>query len=143
MRFEATQGIEAVKATKLKEAKSRYQSICSGTDPTTNKSIYVDCIVGETTYRMNAGRKASETLFFALQKAQLKGAEQYFLVDVYDDLHAGVPIADCLAVNVAQGDDAETHYLQYQMMKKAIGEANNAAEVRAVPLTFDVKVLPG
>jgi hypothetical protein len=133
--------IAGSKRAKLDELKMAYGQVCAGIDPATQKQIYVDCVVGETTYRMNAGRQASETLFFALQKAQQKGIQEYFLVDFYDEIHQGVPMSDCFAVNMQQGDDAEVHYITKQGLKAAIGSAETVAQLREIQLTFPVNVI--
>jgi len=102
MRFEATQGIDAVKMTQFLKAKENYNTVCGGDDPATGQSIYVDCEVNGTTYRMNAGRNAADTFDKGLRLAQQNGETHTFVVDFYNQVHEDVPIADAFVINLQQ-----------------------------------------
>ena len=125
---------------KLRTAKRFYEAVCAGDDPETGQSIYVDCEVNGTTYRMNAGRNAADTFDKGLRLAQQNGETHTFVVDFYNQVHEDVPIADAFAINLQQSLDARTHYIEYQVMKGQLAAAQTVAEVRSIPLEFSINV---
>lgn len=132
--------VDTAKGQAMDELRRRYRAVQDGVDPTTGKRIYVDCTVGETTYRMNAGRKAAETHDAGVRLADDNGETETFIVDFYDETHYAVPIAAARAVAKAQALDARDHYIQYQQRKQQIAAAQTVAEVRAIDLKFAVNV---
>jgi len=141
MRFEATQGINAVKRAQFLKAKHNYETVCGGHDPETGKQIYVDCVVGGQTVRMNAGRNAAETFDKGLRLAQMNNESATFVVDFYNVISQNVPIASAFAINLQQSLDARNHYVEYQVMKGQLAAAQTVAAVRSVPLTFSINTL--
>ena len=114
----------------LKKISDDYDKTCKGKDPVTGRGIYVDCLVGETTYRMNAGRNATETFESGLTLAERNGESQTFIVDFYDDVFAGVAVADAQEVNRLQGNDSRVHYQEKQAFRAAISAAATVQEVK-------------
>jgi len=141
MRFEATIGIDAIKLIQFSKVKDIYGIICDGRDPITKKQIYVDCVVGETTYRMNAGKDAAEKMDAGVRIFERQGSPVMPIIrDFHNVNHTNLPMADAIAISVLQGADALGHWMQYGQKVDAINSAQTVQEVRDVPLGFVVNV---
>lgn len=138
----AARALNKIKSDSLSQLKKHYSLVCNGTDPTTGKDIYVDCIAGGTTYRMNAGKTAAENMDAGVRIFELSGADHMPVVrDFYNVNHTNVPIADARSIALQQGADALNHWQQKGAMVDAINSATTVEEVQAVDITFNVNVL--
>jgi len=138
MRFEKLQGLDTIKAKTFEALKDNYLSISEGIDPTTKQRIYVDCTVGETIYRMDAGRKPAETHDAGVRLAIQTSETSTFVVDFNNEVHYSVPLPTAQAIALQQAMDARSQYLEYQLKKQQIAAAQTVADVRAISLTFTV-----
>ena len=142
MRFEATQGLQAVQMQQFTKLKKNYETVCSGYDPVTGKQIYADCVVGDVTYRMNAGRDAAEKMDGGVRIFEYQGSPVMPIIrDFYNTNHINLPLAVAMSISVQQGVDALGHWVQYGQKVDAIKNAQTVQEVRDIPIDFIVNIL--
>lgn len=122
----------------FKRLKINYLALCEGVDPATGQRVYVDCMVGETTYRMDAGRKPAETHNAGIRLAIQTNETSTFVVDFNNEIHYSVPLPTAQAIALQQAIDARSQYVEYQLKKQQIAAARTVADVRAISLTFTV-----
>lgn len=132
--------VDQAKEKAFNNLRRTYLSVCDGIDPVTKQRIYVDCTVGETTYRMDAGRKPAETHDGGIRLAEQSGEETTFVVDFNNDVHYAVPIAEAKQIALQQAQDARNHYIEYQTFKQQIAGCSTVEEVRGLNLDFTVNV---
>lgn len=141
MRFEKLQGLDAIKQQQFEALKNSHLTVSEGSDPTTGKRMYVDCVVGTETYRMDAGNLAAEKHNGGIRLAEMSEEETTFVVDFNNEVHYAVPIAAAKAIALQQAQDARNHYIEYQMFKQQIDGAATVAELRALSQVFTVNTL--
>lgn len=134
--FHETLGQAQIKA--LDSLKRCYLTLCEGVDPVTKQRIYVDCTVGEDTYRMDAGRKPAETHDAGIRLTVQAGEETTFVVDYNNEVHYGVAVGVAQNIALQQALDARNHYIQYQMFKQQIAGCTTVEEVKGLALEFNV-----
>ena len=119
-----------------------YQQICNGKDPVTGRQIYVDCTVGETTYRMNAGKEAAKSMDEGVRYERVGATHMPVVRDFYNVNHENVPIADAISISLQQGADALTYWQSKCVMVDAIASADSVGDLEAIDFVFPVSVLP-
>jgi hypothetical protein len=127
------------KADLLVSIAEQYESLRSGVDLNTGKSLYVDCVVDGTTYRMNGGEKAAISMDSGVRIFERQGASVMPIVrDFYDVNHIDVPLATAISISVQQGVNALSFWQQKGAMVDAVNAATTIEEINNINTTFTV-----
>jgi len=124
----------------LSKVEKDYSDLCRGTDPVSKNRIYVDCVVGEDTYRMNAGRNAALNMDSGVRIFERSGATTMPEIrDFYDNNHLNVPMAVAISISVQQGADALSYWRRKGEIVDAINSATTLEEIDSIDTTFTVR----
>lgn len=119
----------------------KYKSICQGVDPETDSRIYVNCSVGNTIYKMDAGQEAATNMDAGVRIFELSGADYMPIVrDFNNTNHTNVPIADARSIALQQGAYALTLWQQKGAKIDAIAGAESVSDLLSLDLSFEVNV---
>ena len=139
MQFKVTKPLSDVKAARLAELQAAYASLTKGIDPATGKHIYVDCVVGGQTYRMNAGETAAQRMDAGIRLAQEVGWQDVPIVrDFHNQNHNNVPLALAKLIRNQQAQHALGIWAQKGQLTDQINACATIQDVRAVVLNFPV-----
>lgn len=137
MRLNIGKGLAELKRLKLAELNDIYVAAMNGVDKVTGKQIYVNCIVAENTFKMNAGYNAAQTLDAGIRLAAELGAPVMNQIrDFHNGMHPNIPIEIARAIRVQQALHATTIWERKGQLKDLIDAATTVAELKAVELTF-------
>lgn len=137
MRFEKTRPLDEVKVEVVSDIKKRYLSLVNGVSPSGGR-IYVDCIVGDTTYRMDAGEQASVRMDGGFRMAQELGETTIPVRDYYNNDHY-LPIEYARQIRNQQAMDARRYWMRKCELNALVEAAQSVAELRAIDLSFGEK----
>ena len=136
------ESVEELRARKLVEVYNKYYSVCNCIDPETGKVMYVDCLVGGVTYRMNAGKLASNTMKEGIELAEAQGFTAMPEVRDFNNVNwANVSVVDAREINKIQGVDAYMHWAAKCAFIDSIRSATTSAGLLAINVLFVVSTV--
>lgn len=130
--------IEDVMAKVKAEVGSTYNSIVEGKSRSGGR-IYVDCVVGETTYRMDAGEKSASRMDGGVRMAQEVG-ETTIIVRDYNNKDHYLHIDDAKQIRDQQAIDARRYWRRKCELNAQVESAQSVSELRAIDLSFGENV---
>jgi hypothetical protein len=137
MRFEAVRPLDDVKAEVAAKVKKDYLSLVGGVSPSGGR-IYVDCVVGDTTYRMDAGEQAASRMDGGFRTAEELGEIMTPVRDYYNTDHY-LPIEEARQIRNQQALDARSYWLRKCELNGYIAAAATVKELREIDLSYPCK----
>lgn len=135
------QKIRAYKDDLIRRVKEYYNTVATGKDPKTGKPIYVDCVVGQQTIRMNTGELAAMRLDTYIRLIERAGQTVVPMIrDFHNVNHANVPLAAAISVSMQQAQDAFGYWQKKAEIIDAIEAATSMSDIKSINRNFGLKV---
>lgn len=129
------------------QIKTKYENVKNGLDPNGDSldenigSIYVDCTVGQQTFRMATGWNAAVEFETMVRLHERIGAATLPIVrDFNDTNYLDVPLAGAAKVCELVLQDALKYWEEFVGMMDAVRDANTLGQLQAINTDFSVNI---